>query len=99
MQAQTDKALFDLGVISGLAYQKSKSTADQLTAQHHLSQQQLDVNQKAIEVQLASQKTKIDQAQALLDLYQKQAQALASAGHASPARWRRWPLRCRWAST
>ena len=76
LQAQTDKALFDLGVISGLAYQKSKGTADQLNTQHDLSQQQLDVNQKAIEVQLASQKTKIDQAQALLDLYQKQAQAL-----------------------
>ncbi len=76
LQAQTDKALYDLGVISGLAYQKSKSTADQLTVQHQLSQQQLDVNQKAIIVQLASEKTKIDQAQALLDLYQKQAQAL-----------------------
>ena len=76
LQAQTDKALFDLGVISGLAYQKSKSTADQLTTQHQLSQEQLDVNQKAIEVQLASQKTKTDQAQALLDLYEKQAQAL-----------------------
>lgn len=76
LQAQTDKALFDLGVISGLAYQKSKSTADQLTAQYQLSRQQLDVNQKAIEIQLASQKTKIDQAQALLDLYEKQSQAL-----------------------
>jgi HlyD family secretion protein len=76
LKAQTDKALYDLGVISGLAYQKSKSTADQLTAQHDLSQQQLDVNEKAIEVQLASQKTKIDQAQALLDLYEKQTQAL-----------------------
>jgi HlyD family secretion protein len=76
LQAQTDKALFDLGVISGLAYQKSKSTADQLNTQHDLSQQQLDVNQKAIEVQLASQKTKTDQAQALLDLYQKQSAAL-----------------------
>ncbi len=76
LQAQTDKALYDLGVISGLAYQKSKNTADQLTAQHQLSQQQLDVNQKAIFVQLASQKTKIDQAHALLDLYEKQEQAL-----------------------
>ncbi len=76
LQAQTDKALYDLGVISGLAYQKSRSTADQLTTQHQLSQEQLDVNQKAIEIQLASQKTKIDQAQALLDLYQRQAQAL-----------------------
>lgn len=76
LQAQTDKALFDLGVISGLAYSKSKSTADQLNTQHDLSQEQLDMNEKAIEVQLSSQKTKIDQAQALLDLYQKQAQAL-----------------------
>ncbi|HWG20788.1 MAG TPA: HlyD family efflux transporter periplasmic adaptor subunit [Terracidiphilus sp.] len=76
LQAQTDKALFDLGVISGLAYQKSKNTADQLTAQHQLSIQQLDVNQKAIEVQLASSQTKIDQAKALLALYQKQSQAL-----------------------
>ena len=76
LQAQTDKALFDLGVISGLTYSKSKNTADQLTTQHQLSHEQLDVNQKAIEVQLASAQTKIDQAKALLDLYQKQAQAL-----------------------
>ena len=76
LQAQTDKALFDLGVISGLTYSKSRSTADQLAVQHQLSTQQLDVNQKAIEVQLASQQTKIDQARALLDLYQRQAAAL-----------------------
>ncbi len=76
LQAQTDKALFDLGVISGLTYNKSKNTADQLTTQHQLSQEQLDVNQKAIEVQLASSQTKVDQAKALLNLYQKQSQAL-----------------------
>ena len=76
LQAQTDKALYDLGVISGLAYTKSKNTADQLTTQHQLSTQQLDVNQKAIEVQLASAQTKVDQAKALLDLYQMQAAAL-----------------------
>jgi HlyD family secretion protein len=76
MQAQTDKALYDLGVISGLAYNKSKGTADQLTAQHQISQQQLDVNQKAIEIQLASQQTKIDQAKSLLALYEKQTAAL-----------------------
>ena len=76
LQAQTDKALYDLGVIAGIAYNKSKNTADQLTVQHKLSQQQLEVNQKAIEVQLASSQTKIDQAKALLDLYEKQKQAL-----------------------
>ena len=76
LQAQTDKALYDLGVISGLAYSKSKNTADQLTTQHQLSHEQRDVNQSAIKVQLASAQTRIDQAKALLDLYQKQSQAL-----------------------
>ncbi len=75
-QAQTDKALYNLGVISGLAYRKSQSTAHQLAIQHTLSQEQLNVNQRAIAVQLVSQKTKVDQTRALLDLYQKQAQAL-----------------------
>ena len=42
LQAKTDKALFDLGVISGVTYSKSKDLADQLTAQHQLSEQQLE---------------------------------------------------------
>jgi RND family efflux transporter MFP subunit len=76
LQAQTDKALYDLGVISGLAYNKSKNTADQLTTQQQLSKEQIDVNQKAIEIQLASAQTKVDQAKALLSLYEKQSEAL-----------------------
>ena len=76
LQAQTDKQLFDLGVISGLTYNASKNKADQLSTQHQLSQDQIDVNTKAIEVQLASSQTKVDQAQALLNLYEKQEQAL-----------------------
>jgi multidrug efflux pump subunit AcrA (membrane-fusion protein) len=76
LQAQTDKQLFDLGVISGLTYNASKNKADQLTAQKQISNQQLDVNTRAIEVQLASSQAKIDQAQALYDLYKKQEDAL-----------------------
>jgi len=76
LQAQTDKQLFELGVISGLAYNKSKNAADQYTTQHQISQEQLDVNTRAIEVQLASSQTKIEQAQALLSLYQKQEDSL-----------------------
>jgi len=76
LQAQIDKQLFDLGVKSGIEYNASKNKAEQLTAQHQISQQQIDVNTKAIEVQLASSQTKIDQARALLGLYQKQEQAL-----------------------
>ena len=76
LQAQTDEKLLQLGVISGIAANKSKSTATQLAAQHQLSLQQLDTNEKAIEIQLASSQTKIDQAKALLGLYEKQSEAL-----------------------
>jgi multidrug resistance efflux pump len=75
-QAQTDQALFKLGVLSGLAADKSKSIADQLASQHKLSLQQLELNETNIEVQLASTQTKIEQAKALLGLYQKQSGAL-----------------------
>jgi HlyD family secretion protein len=76
LQAQIDKQLFDLGVKSGIEYNASKNKADQLTSQHQISQEQLDVNTKAIVVQLASSQTKVDQARALLDLYEKQEAAL-----------------------
>ena len=76
LQAQTDKQLYELGVISGLSYSKSKDTADQLTTQQQLTEEQLAVNQKAIQVQLDSAQTKIEQAKALLGLYQSQEAAL-----------------------
>ncbi len=75
-QAQTDEALYKLGVVSGQVSSASKNTADQLTTQKRLSEEQLDVNAKAIEVQLASAATKVEQAKAQLDLYQKQSEAL-----------------------
>jgi RND family efflux transporter MFP subunit len=76
LQAQTDKKLYDLGVLSGIAYNASKNKAEQLTTQHQISQEQIDMNAEAIKVQMASAQTKIDQARALLDLYQKQESAL-----------------------
>jgi HlyD family secretion protein len=76
LQAQQDKQLYDLGVIAGIAYSKSKNTADQLTAQHQLSLQQLEVNENAIKIQLSSAQSKIDQAKTLVDLYEKQTAAL-----------------------
>jgi HlyD family secretion protein len=76
LQAQTDGKLYELGVISGMTMNASKNKAEQLTSQHQISQQQIDVNQRAIEVQLASAQAKIDQAKAQLALYQKQSNAL-----------------------
>jgi HlyD family secretion protein len=75
-QAKIDEQLNKLGVMAGVAYEKSRSTADQLAAQHKLSLQNLELNEKNIEVQLSSAQTKIDQAKALLALYQKQSGAL-----------------------
>jgi HlyD family secretion protein len=75
-QAKIDKQLLDLGVIAGTQYNKSKNTAEQLAAQHKLSLEQLDVNENAIKVQLASGQSKIDQAKTLVDLYEKQTAAL-----------------------
>lgn len=76
MQADTDKALYDLGVISGLAYKNSKSKADELTTRNNIEDERLDINQKAIATQLAEQQAKVDQMRALAELKQKQLDAL-----------------------
>jgi multidrug resistance efflux pump len=75
-QADTDKALFDLGVISGLAYKASKGKADELTTRNDLEDQRLAINKKAIETQLAQEQAKVDQAHTLADLKKKQLEAL-----------------------
>ena len=56
------------------------------------------MNAKAIEVQLASSQTKVDQAKAQLDLYEKQTAALhVRAGIRACSQ--PYPFLCRWAST
>ena len=77
LQSQTDKSLYDLGVISGLTYSASKGKADELNQRNDLERERLDLNQKAILTQLAVQQTKVQQAEALLGLKQKQEQALS----------------------
>jgi len=76
LQADTDKALYDLGVISGIAYKNSKSKADELTTRNNIEGERLDINQKAIETQLAEQQAKVDQIRALAELKQKQLDAM-----------------------
>src|SRR5271167_355720 len=71
-QAQTDKALYELGVISGLAYKSSKDKADELTTRNDLENQRLTANQRAIESQMAQQQDKVDQMRTLAQLKQKQ---------------------------
>jgi len=76
LQSETDKALYDLGVISGLAYKASKGKADELTTRNNIEDERLDINQKAIESQMAEQQAKVDQMSALAQLKQKQLDAL-----------------------
>ena len=75
-QAKTDKALFSLGVISGLAYNGSQGKADELTTRNKLEEQTVQINEKAIESQLAVQQAKVAQAQAIYDLKRQQLDAL-----------------------
>jgi HlyD family secretion protein len=75
-QADTDKALYELGVISGLAYRSSKDKADELTTRNDLENQRLTANQRAIESQMAQQQAKVDQMRTLAQLKQKQLDAL-----------------------
>ncbi len=77
LQAQTDKSLYDLGVISGLTYSASKGKSDDLKTRNDLERQRLTLNEKAIETQIAVQQAKVEQAQALLGLKQKQLDALS----------------------
>ncbi|HTZ90719.1 MAG TPA: efflux RND transporter periplasmic adaptor subunit [Alloacidobacterium sp.] len=76
LQAQIDKKRYDLGVISGLDYSKSQSSAEALTTQNKISIAQIDINQKAIQTQLDVQQAKIDQDKAMLQLKQDQKAAL-----------------------
>ena len=75
-QAKTDKSLYGLGVISGLAYNSSQGKADELTTRNKLEEQTIDINTKAVESQIAVQQAKVEQAQAIYDLKRQQLDAL-----------------------
>jgi multidrug resistance efflux pump len=75
-QAQTDKALYDLGVISGLTAKASQDKAHEMETRNKIEDQRLDINEKAIASQLAVQQAKIEELRALSDLKQQQLQKL-----------------------
>jgi HlyD family secretion protein len=76
LQADTDKALYDLGVISGLAYKASKGKSDELTTRNGLEDQRLMSSQRANDSQLAEQQSKVEQMRVLAELKKKQLDAL-----------------------
>ena len=77
LQAQTDKSLLDLGVISGLKYNQSRGKAEELGVRDDLETKRLTLNQQAIATQVAVQQAKVQQAEAMLALRQKQQDALS----------------------
>jgi len=75
-QAETDKELYRLGVISGLAYKSSSGKAEELSTRHQIEGERLTINQQSIQSQLMVQQSKVDQMRALAELKQKQLDAL-----------------------
>jgi HlyD family secretion protein len=71
-QADTDKALYDLGVVSGMQNKNSQSKFDELATRNNIEDERLDIAQKAILSQLAEQQAKVDQMRTLAQLKQKQ---------------------------
>lgn len=77
LQAQTDKSLLDLGVISGLKYNESRGKADELNTRNDIERKRLLLNQQAVRTQMAVQQAKVEQAEVLLALKQRQVDALS----------------------
>ena len=75
-QAQTDKELYRLGVISGLKYKESSGKAEELSTRHQIERDRLTINQQSIQSQMMVQQAKVDQMRALADLKSKQLDAL-----------------------
>jgi HlyD family secretion protein len=76
LQAKTDKSLYDLGVVSGLTSSASAGKADQTLKRQQIEVQKLEMNQRAIATQIGVQEAKVQQAEAVLALKQRQKEAL-----------------------
>ena len=75
-QAQTDKSLYDLGVISGFAAKASAGKAQEMTTRDNIEAERLKINEKAIVSELAVQQAKVEELRALAELKQTQLQRL-----------------------
>ena len=76
LQAKTDKSLYDLGVVSGLTSSASAGKAEEMNKRQQIEIQKLEMNQRAIVTQIGVQEAKVQQAEAVLALKQRQKDAL-----------------------
>src|SRR5580700_773585 len=75
-QAQTDKSLYDLGVISGLQAKASEGKAQEMVTRDKIEDERLKINAEAIKSQMAVQQAKVDEMRALAELKQQQLERL-----------------------
>ena len=76
LQADMNKQLRELGLAPEITYRTSQTKAEELAIRNSLEGERLEINQKAIDSQLAEQQAKVDQMRALAQLKQKQLDAL-----------------------
>lgn len=76
LQAEMKKQLRELGLEPEITYRNAQTKSEELAIRNTLEGQRLDINEKAIESQLAEQRAKVDQMRALAELKQKQLDAL-----------------------
>ncbi len=67
-QLQADEQLAKAGLLDQLTLAKSRVTAQQLGIRLKLESERLDIREKSVEAQLATQRAKMQQSQALYDL-------------------------------
>jgi HlyD family secretion protein len=76
LQAEMKRQLRELGLEPEITYRNSQTKSDELAIRDKLEGERLDINEKAIESQLAEQRAKVEQMRALAELKQKQFDAL-----------------------
>lgn len=72
LEAETDKELVKLGVLSNIAYKAQLNKASELNTRNGLEIERLKINKEAIQSQVAVQEAKVDQMRTLAQLKRKQ---------------------------
>src|SRR5262245_18841513 len=76
LQADADQALADQGLVSDLNLKISQSRAGELTTRLGIEQKRLEINNEAIQAQLAVQEARLEQLRALAALKRRQREML-----------------------
>lgn len=76
IRADSEKELFDEGLVSNLTYQVSKIDAETLEQQYELEKQKLESFRESMDAQLNAQKAEMENAEARVSFFEQQLKAL-----------------------